>query len=669
MVEFKIVIYGIILIVSIINIISFKSKKHKMTNDAKSGRLQLTARRALTADEKKSIFELYEIKPSMLTNENVYEINGAYTKSSLEVNSSTAECMHCIDTYEVVWIAQLQNYLSGSNAADVVFLSNDKAVIVSLNEEFDVVEENRIAQRLTGEDGGPGLIQATGTRFNKTRPISREEEIFLSPDYRFIAVLGIFGSLLLLGLSQVQVWSWIGMAVLLVSLWLLLASPYPLASRKTEKLVSITGKLACTLSEGNIIAYNIDRFSLFFPQHWCDGLQIGETVTVEGYPANKAATSLTVLSVNKKKSIQAEMNQAPFKWPNKYYLLAPAVVIAFLIILTIGDGIDGLGRFNQILETKDAQQEFDGFAEVKNADLMNGQEISLKNVVVFPCYQTGTSARIIELRQDTGLLLANIPENKPDFSEVYSRMDALTEFQHTEMFVSLESAKLPDFDRQMFLLRNINKINDKEPADFSEAFAGNPAYGEILREWDRILRMADAGAEEVDVQGLLDKLDSFFSAEAGRLGSMIKQAVADVVVGIDSIEINRSSSIDVSLPVNSMHVFEYVRSYGYSQQADQLRYHEKIPAADKIKDFENSFPKYYEPVELNGTVHGIHAGDGKIAAFHINYDESYGELEDYSSLVSACIAGPFIFFFSTCASLSGFLKMRARKSLLKGLPG
>jgi hypothetical protein len=669
MAELKIVLYVLVLIISIINIISSKSKKRKIKSDAKSGRLQLTAKRTLTAAEKNSIFELYKIKPSMLTNESVYEINGAYTESSLEVNSSTAESIHCIDTYEVVWIAQLQNYLSGSNTADVVFLSNDKAAIVSLNEEFDVVEENRIAQCLSGDDGGPGLIQATGTRFNKTRPISRGEEIFLSRDYRVIAVLGVFGSLLLLGLCQVEIWSWIGVAVLLISLWLLLASPYPLASGKNEKLISITGNLACTLSEGNIIAYNIDRFSLFFPQHWCDGLQIGETITVEGYPANKAATSLTVLSVNKNKSVQAEMDMAPYRWPNKYYLLAPAVVIAFLILLTMGGVIDGLNRFNQILATKDAQQEFGGFAEVKNVGLMDGQELSLKNAVVFPRYAVDSGERFSELRQYAGLLLAGIPESKPDFSEVYSRIDALTEFQHTEMVISLEGAKLSDFDRHMFLLRNINKINKKEPADFSEAFVGNPTYDAVLREWERIVRMIDAGTEKIDVQDLLDELDRFFSSEAGILGSRIQQAVGDVVAGVDSVEINTYSSNDVRLSASSLKVFEYVRSYGYQQQAGEVQYREKIPAADTIKDFENSFLKYYEPVELNGTVHGIHSEDGKMTAFYINYDESYGELKDYYFLVSTFLVSLFLFLFATGAAIFGFRKMKARESLLKGFPG
>jgi hypothetical protein len=90
-----------------------------------------------------------------------------------------------------------------------------------------------------------------------------------------------------------------------------------------------------------------------------------------------------------------------------------------------------------------------------------------------------------------------------------------------------------------------------------------------------------------------------------------------------------------------------------------------IPAVEKIKDFENSFVKHYEPVELNGTLHGIHSEGGRIAAFHINYDESYGELEDYYFLVSTFLVSLFLLFFTTGAVVSGYSKMKVRKKLLK----
>jgi hypothetical protein len=648
------------LILSGCSLVSFYGNKKRLKLAAEAERSGLFSRRKLTDEEINSIVKLYGGYASKIESKDLYEISGKFGKNSISNNRGVEEINYYIGVHKIIWNDSLDNYLEENNNAEVIFLKDGQAVIFSLNHKFNVQEEEEITSELSCNEEAEGVIDGTGTEFHTTRPISIQEELFLSKEYRVIAVVGVVVGLLFLGLFNATFGLWAGGVVLVGALWLFCAKRYLFSSIIGKNLVSVSGTLTCSITDQNLVKYNIDRFSLIFPEHWRKDLPIDNKVTIEGYPHNEDASMLSVLAMDGKKFIQDEMTRSPIKWPNKYYLLIPAVVVALFIIMGYGDGVEKLANFRQFVEARNVKKEFSSFGDLKKASLVEGQEILLKNANIFPGFELFDGHDEQGIAQRTTFLVERIPE-KFDFSEVENRVNVLEKFQKTNMVLAAKLSYLSIVGIASFFNHYEDRLLDCDIQDFN-IFSESSSYQSMKRDFR--LFENNFGDRYRDINAFIKKssenyrnqYEAFLSDEIDIIKNKTIAAIDNAIADVEKIEINGQDSDGYIFQKQDLELFNYKKTdednYIMARIMAEYDFLNNAPIRDVLKDIKDGVAKFDKPFELRGIVSDIQSDEGGVISLHIEKGATYGSLIDYYGLllsISACVA---LFLYGILAARS-----------------
>jgi hypothetical protein len=141
-------------------LISFFLNKAILKQDLEGKLQKLSPKRKLNEEEINSAIRLYKINRQLVASDNLYEIKGRYKLKIFNDIDDLEDRIHFIGIHKIKWVENLQNYIDIYNTAEVIFLTDGKTIIFTLNARFNAHEENEITSCLLSHEKAEGIIEA-----------------------------------------------------------------------------------------------------------------------------------------------------------------------------------------------------------------------------------------------------------------------------------------------------------------------------------------------------------------------------------------------------------------------------------------------------------------------------------------------------------------------------
>lgn len=605
--EFRLILYVILLIVSIVSLISHQSKKSSNKKKGNEKLKSLTPERKLTAEELEIIRKEYKVKGEIFPDADVYSIEGEYDFTEISYRGGSIKT-HFLDCFEIHWLPQFENIIKGKSKAEVVFTSKGTAFILKLNNDFSILKEADYVKELSGEGSSVNLDEEK-VLTKLSRQMTDNELDFLNRDTRILAAISLFTSLLL-PIISVNPGTLTFSAIFLLLSAYLYSRPMSQKIRTDNRLVKIVGDLKKAETDG---FYRIGRFQLVMPKHW--KIESGNRVEIEGYSTDAQGLLIKVLSMDNMYSIEREAAMSPIIKKSKLTLLSVVLVIISLLFLGPGKGVYNTVAANNILPTLSLKKDFKSFEEIQSTDFKESREVEFTNMSLLSRSENDVVNYYI------------VPDNisyDPDFSEIKKRIDRLAELQHTSFFIDLASLEIDDYYASVTFYNNqLSRMNDFEPIDFAETFSDNLSFQSVLEVW----RNLDDDNYEVDISKLQRDLDNFYLKEV----SLIKEHITN------SVEFDITKSINVgslyglyleeqNISINKNDILSYQESYSYDSE---LRHVDRLDVYDKLDKVESLYSAGGIRTDLRGIARTTEFSDGKNISIDFSYGAGYGDIYKY----------------------------------------
>ena len=492
--EIRLILYVIILIVSIVNIISFYSGKRRQKKISGSLAEDLKPIRNISTREASALNHLHKRK--LAAGMPVFRVEGPYESNTLTVNHSQTEKIITIGGIVVEFHDQLESFLQDNNRVEIVDVEHKKgAVILNMNDRFSAVDEADIRKAMEegktyqkrlaplkspSADSAPRTAEshADAFEFHQGRELSDEERNWLASDYRTGAC--ILTSLLLLLAVVIPVlpvkalFTAVGLALFLI--FLLPRMNRIIPARYKKKSLVLSGNLKKG-DEG----WFMDRFTLDFPSQWEEQLREDEKCTLEGYPVDPLGTTLKVISLNNLYTIQRELKREPVRRKERWLLFSILGGIALILsLLPLGKiPYKGAQIFNYFT-TQDCQRDFKGYDEMTSYPFRNGQKVKF------------TEFQALPVLEGEGYGYNLIPGGRykaPEFSDVKEALTMIEELQQSDEMLQLTALELrEEMAPSEFLYEYYPETEPAVMADFASYYEDNQDF-HILSEIFETLRL------------------------------------------------------------------------------------------------------------------------------------------------------------------------------------
>lgn len=547
--EIRLIIYVIILFVSIISLITNSSRKRKNKKKAEEILQGLTSHRNISEDELKSLRDLYK-RNGEVNDYQVFEIEGEYSFTEIRTKGSSIKT-HFLNFIEVLWLPQLDNLVMHNNKAEIVFNSRGKAIVLSFNDKYSVTEESNFKDLLKGE--------ATATTTDSSvapanRSLTDLEIDYINSDVRVLGGLCLITALIVPIISSSYVAFGISAVFLLLSFFLY-KKPKSTKHNNSSRLIKLSGIITKTTT-GQFV---LDRFTLFFPKNYEP--ELGVETEVEAYSFDDNGLNNKVLSHGTDWSINREYQFKPLNKKGKKIFLTVMLVIASIVYLFSGIAGRSVNNAIQFVSSYGAKRDFNSFHELKEYEIKLGQEIIINNQLVVPQVE-GTLKYIIE---------------KPlniDFASIETRLNALYEIQHSDLYYQLVSVFMVDYDDvYSFDNKYLEVVKELDLEDYRELFKDNESYVYLADFWPKFLN----GEIDPDYDKLESNFNNFFTIEAQNLENIRLDLITKALENVDKIELSYYDSNfaepnidDQSIRVFTLDYYSDIKYKSYDQFMDVL---------------------------------------------------------------------------------------------------
>jgi len=465
----KLFLYVIFLIVSIINLIVFYTKKNKAKNTTKKNLSGLQSHRALTYEEAQAINELH--KCNITAGIPVYTLSGNYEKTEITVNHSSTEAIHTMNGILIQPCKGLEKLLETANEIEISVLDNKKgAIVVSVNKQSSIVNEFEREKALkNGSSYNSKTPEGNSFSITKGRVLREEEYNYIKNDARVFVNIGIF-ALFIISFFVTNYYVSVALVAIAIFIFAKFYIPKNIRNFDTSKadcMTILSGKL---LIEGNY--YVMDRYNLIFPKQSKSRLKNGDTIEIGGkFKRNK--TQFKVLTLNNQSII-------PEQGKKDRFILTASIAVALIVFILIpfGNILKKIEHTIYYQKTKNLQVVYNNYDELKSASLQKGQYIELKNFLIVPSD--------IDSYYSNQIIFSN-DKTKPDFSALVEYLTKLRQLQETEEFLNLFSFSLEsDLDWYYFESTFHQNKNTNSIQEYKEFFSETNLL-EIISETSQVL--------------------------------------------------------------------------------------------------------------------------------------------------------------------------------------
>ncbi|WP_028973994.1 hypothetical protein [Spirochaeta cellobiosiphila] len=492
MAAIQLILYIIVLVVSLISMISFYSAKSKSKKVSKEVIKNIQPLRSLSQEEAEAVNKIYQV--SIQAGVPVYAIQGEYYSTSLSVNHQKSDEIHTIGGVHVQKLKNIEKMVGIDNHAEIIELGNKKgALIISLNESFNVVKEELLQQALNSTDSTyREQSTASDIEVGQTREPSEEEIKWLNSDYRvlgnMLSIAFLFASLLVPNIQMAMGLFAIGLILFAL---LIIPAAYKLFNHKkySQKLIRVRGPL--NIQDNS---YSINRFLLELPKPWKEHLQKDQIIEVEGFPMDVSKEQLKVVTIDQIQRITRNEKLLKSNDKNKYLLFSILATVMLLLSIPFTNVPFQVEQINNYQRTRSLQSKFETVEELQNYDIQKGQMIEISSLKTLP-----NVATLVNFNYGYPVMDENKVRTYPDFNVIKEELRRIEELQETSDFLNLYLLTITDAsDYYSFLLTHYKENTENSIEDYLPYYETSEKF-QIIRDVVQVLNTLDDDATADDI--------------------------------------------------------------------------------------------------------------------------------------------------------------------------
>jgi hypothetical protein len=638
----------IVIIVSVISVVSHLGSKGKARKNARTIQKDFSPHRKITSKELNAINILFPNKNFADSTSDVFKISGPYESQELKYRGGAVSKNHFIGGIEIKWYPSMENLIQNNNSIEAVFLPNGRAIVLTLNNNFSIIDEASVKSAVSDTSGSTeGILTGEVVTENSVlKPLNVHEEtynpaLFQLIDFRIIGQLFLAGFVIFSFLENIE-FNFIISGILLCFSMFLILKRKNLNRFKKIKLFTLSGKLEKKKTREGAKSYTVGRYNLAVPNHWIkrmDKIEDGREMIFTGYFMSKIELStFTVISAGDWLSLQKEYEQIPPKTSARFVSAAVILLIGVLLQLSINDPLTKLDDYIAWNEFRDFQVEFSDFKSIKDEKFSRGRVIDFSGVNFFPVFDTYS-----ESYQQLFLMTSKDVHLDVDFSEIQNRIDALKELQMTEeaVIIALNDLVTSDMEFYNAFMSLYDSINKKVIADFYEYF-DDQYYKDLSDYLDTLLQNENVTSSQVSQLGT--KYDNFLQNQVYILEELLRDKMKSALSSTDGIIIDFTEYSEANEPLYEFYNSEdsrfskdSIRPFtvptSFSSTTGEFNFREMVPAEITIGKIKNYVSKGFSDITVQGVISDVYYPDDDKPRLIINTNNSYDNINKSLGIV------------------------------------
>jgi len=637
-----------VIIVSAVAAAEYYSRRSSRRGEAKRIIAEREPVREMRDDEAAACASLHKGAGMPRSGAGVYRVAGAYSRSELRARGSS-EVTHYVSGVELRWLPALERALRGDNEAEVALDERGRAVVLSLNGRYSILDEARAKAALTG--AAPLTIGET-TMAPLSRPLSDEERRYLAVDVRWPVQAALLVAAIVPLAWKGEAAAGISFALAAAAFVALFWSGYP-APRVRRPSVSLVG--TPSLDAGGR-SYAVGRWTVVVPTSWL-GLVPGDAPVAVAGVVRADGLTVAALEIGRGLSVDADAERSR---PVRYgrFAVASAMLAAALIVYAIaGVPVGDTARIAVYERFKDEPETIASFDDLMLDPLQAGRRVELPDL------------RVVDL-EDGAVVVDPDARLELGLDGVYARLDSLEEFLASEDSYNALAVAASSYETALsILLKAKIYASGRRFNDFEPIFGESERFQSLIAAVDAV----DASDEPSDGEWAAYEAayKYFLREEAERLSDEVKAAVEAALAGTRAIGLELSGGYgyegDEGPSVRYVDLDERdLRVIDASSPSSTQPGH--IAARSRIEEYAATYATDAPRISIDGIVASTTVEDSDFRTLYLDLGADYDDLPDRARPAA-------LFWLTACgscvlaaAAVVGALRARRREAILAARP-